>query len=194
MLKKLIVLSFVLIICVSFAKAQDFKKFRVGIGLGYATASGKGAKGGVIVDFEPGYRINDQILMNFRFEGAAIVRGSTKDLSGTDLDVAAIGSYTLNGQYYLSNNKFRPYVGLGFGIFSMAAISIDDAGGSGTTGDIAAASSEFGVYPRIGFDAAHFTFNIDYNILPNTKGEFGNEFKNSYIGFSVGGYFGGGRK
>ena len=177
----------------SVLKAQDeFKKFRVGLGLGYGMASGKGSKGGVVVDFEPGYRITDQILVNLRWETAAIVRGSATETE-VDLDVAAIGSYTLNGQYYFGSDVFRPYVGLGFGLYTLAAISVD-AGSSGGSGDISVAENKFGVYPRIGFDLRHFTMNLDYNILPNTKGEMGSEFKNSYIGIRIGGYFGGGRK
>jgi hypothetical protein len=187
MLKNLLVLSLALIITAS-AYAQDYKKFRVGVGLGYAGAGGHGAKGGVLVDLEPGYRINDQILVNFRYESAAIVRGTTEDYGDIDLDIAAIGSYSLNGQYYLNNNGFRPYVGLGLGLFSMAAVKVD-----GVSGDVSAAANKFGVYPRIGFDAGHFTLNIDYNILPNTKGAEGSEFKNSYFGIRIGGYFGGGK-
>lgn len=80
----------------------------------------------------------------------------------------------------MSNNNFRPYVGLRFGLFCMAAVSIDDGGSSV---EVAESANEFGVYSRIGFDAGHFTFNIDYNILPRTKGLEDTEFKNSFIGF-----------
>ncbi|HYG00845.1 MAG TPA: outer membrane beta-barrel protein [Chryseosolibacter sp.] len=181
----------VIMLTSSVLKAQDeFKKFRVGIGLGYAMASGKGSSGGVLFDIEPGYRITDQILVNLRYENAVIVRGSATETE-VDLDAAGIGSYTLNGQYYFGSDMFRPYVGLGFGLYSLAAISVN-AGSTGGGADVSA-ENKFGVYPRVGFDFRHFTMNLDYNIIPNTTGEAGTEFKNSYIGIRIGGYFGGGR-
>ncbi|MGC1241062.1 MAG: hypothetical protein WA874_05725 [Chryseosolibacter sp.] len=167
--------------------AQEFKAFRVGTGLGYAMASGKGAKGGVLWALEPGYRVNDQILANFRIEGAVIGRGYADETSAS-VDVAALGSYSLNGQYYFNNNNFRPFAGLGVGLFSLAAVSVDASAGGGSTEAVAAAN-KVGFYPRLGFDAGHFTLNLDWNIVPETNG-----IKNSYIGIRFGGFFGGGRK
>lgn len=191
------VLCFILLAAVA-VNAQEYKKFRVGTGLGYASASGKGASGGVLWALEPGYRINDQILANLRIEGALIVRG-TADETSASLDIAGISSYTLNGQYYLMNGGFRPFVGVGFGMFSIAAASLDAGTSGGSISETA--GTKFGFYPRLGFDAGHFTLNIDYNIVGNTKavitsgtGTTNTEFKNSYIGVRLGGYFGGGKK
>lgn len=183
-----------MIVCALQANAQDYKKFRVGLGVGYASASGEGAKGGVILALEPGYRIQDKILVNLRVESAAIVRGTTEQVNGLDIEVAAIGSYTLNGQYYLRAAGFRPYAGFGFGVYTLSAITVEDNGGTGGDVDVAAAESKFGFYPRIGFDAGHFNFNIDFNILPQTEGIGGSEFKNSYIGFRLSAFIGGGAK
>ena len=168
------------------AVAQEFKTFRVGVGLGYALASGKGAKGGVLFNIEPGYRVNDQILANLRIEGAVIGRGYADETSAS-VDVAALASYTLNGQYYFNNNNFRPFVGAGFGMYSLASASVS-AGTNGGTSEVAAAT-KIGFYPRVGFDAGHFTLSVDYNLVPETNG-----IKNSYIGIRFGGFFGGGRK
>lgn len=184
------VLFFILLTAVA-VKAQEFKKFRVGVGAGYAMASGKGSGGGVLFTVEPGYRLMDNVLLNLRWESAAVIRGTVND-TGASFDVAGIGSYTLNGQYYFSNENFRPFVGLGLGFYKLAAVSVSASSG-GSTSTAAAAESKFGFYPRLGFDAKHFTLNLDFNIIPNTT-VGSNEFKNSYIGIRVGGYFGGGRK
>jgi hypothetical protein len=168
------------------ADAQEFKKFKVGLGAGYAAASGKGAEGGVVGTLEPAYRISDIIQVGLRWEGAAIVRGTSMDL-GIYPEIAVIESWTLNGQYYFSNKSFRPFVGAGFGLFSLAAVKIDDIP------EVAAAENRVGFYPRVGFDAGHFTLSLDYNLIPATKVD-GGEFKNSYVGFRIGGFFGGGRK
>jgi hypothetical protein len=191
------VLCFVLLAAVA-VNAQEYKKFRVGTGLGYAMPGGKGSGGGVLYAIEPGYRINDQILANFRIEGAAIIRG-TVDETSASFDIAGISSYSLNGQYYLMNGGFRPFVGVGLGMFSIAAAKVE--GNSSGGGVSETAGTKFGFYPRLGFDAGHFTLNIDYNFVPNTKAVISGgttpvstEFKNSYIGIRLGGYFGGGKK
>jgi hypothetical protein len=195
LIKKMTVLAVILLTATATLYAQDYKKFRVGIGLGYAMPSGEGSKGGVMLDYlEPGYRLNDNILVNLRMGLAVVARGTTT-ATNYDIDVAAIGSYSLNGQYYFTDEGFRPYAGLGLGLFSLAAVSASgDANGNSTTGDVSVSQSKFGFYPRIGFDAGHFTLNIDYNIVPTTTGADGTKFKNSYLGIRIGGYFGGGRK
>jgi hypothetical protein len=183
------VLCLILFVAVA-AHAQDFKKFRVGVGGGYAMPGGEGAKGGVCFYLEPGYRVNDALIVGLRMESAVIVRGfSESDPQTADLDIAGIGSYTLNGQYYFSNEGFRPFAGVGFGMYSLAAVKID-----GANDNVASAETKIGFYPRVGFDARHFTLQIEYNLIPATKVDGGGEFKNSYLGIKVGGFFGGGRK
>lgn len=186
-------LFFLLLVFAVAAQAQEYKKFKVGLGVGYAMASGKGAKGGILAYVEPAYRIQDNIALGFRWESAVIARGFSEDIGSASIDIAGIGSYSLNGQYYFNNNNFRPFAGLGLGLFSLAAAKVD-ADGGGSSVEVAAAASKFGFYPRIGFDAGHFSMSLDYNIIPATKVDGGGEFKNSYIGFRIGGFFGGGKQ
>ena len=129
--------------------------------------------------------MSDALAIGLRIESAIITRGYSEDIGSLELDVAGIGSYTLNGQYYFSNNSFRPYVGLGFGLYTLAAVSV---------GDVTAleAESKFGVYPRLGFDWGHFNMSIDYNMIPKSDVGEGS-FKNSYIGVRLGVSIGGGR-
>jgi Outer membrane protein beta-barrel domain len=193
-------------------QAQDYKPVKVGIGLGYASPGGDGAKGGVLFYLEPAYRVTDQIAVGLRLESAITARGTsisaTSTSSSVDLDVAATGSYTVNGQYYFSNNTFRPFAGLGFGLYSLAAVKASTSTGtSGTSSSstISASASKFGFYPRIGFDAGHFTMQLEYNIIPSTKSEITistgtattlatSESKNNYLGIKAGFFFGGGKR
>ena len=192
MTKKLSILSLLCLALTVVVNAQEFKKFKVGVGGGYAMPGGEGAKGGILFYLEPAYRINDQIAAGLRMESALLVRGYSEDIGSVDLDIAGIGSYTLNGQYYFNNNGFRPFAGFGFGLYSLAAVKLDSD--VTTTGDLAKAESKFGFYPRVGFDAGHFTLSLDYNLIPATKVDGGGEFKNSYLGIRIGGFFGGGKK
>lgn len=192
--------SLLLLVCLALAvtvKAQEFKKFKVGVGAGYASPSGDGAKGGVLFTLEPAYRVQDNIQVGLRMEWAVIARGvvqANSTSSSFDVDVKAIGSYTVNGQYYFSNNNFRPFVGVGTGLYKLAAVAVSGNSNGNNSADVnIAAASKLGFYPRVGFDAKHFTLSIDYNIVPASKS--GNtEVKNSYLGVRLGAFFGGGRK
>lgn len=190
-MKKLSLLFALCTVLAISAQAQEYKQFRWALGLGYAKPSGEGAGGGVMWATEFGYRVTDPICVSLKIEGAAVVRGLSETVDGyADGEVAGIGSYTLNGIYYLSNNSFRPYVGAGLGLYSLAAVSVDNNAGLG-----AAAENKIGFYPRIGFDFGHFNVNLDYNIIGNTTFEGNNlETKNSYLSVRIGGFFFGGKK
>ncbi len=193
-MKKLLLIV-LLFIAVSAAKAQEFKPFQLHFGLGYAIPEGGG---GVLIGFEPAYRINDAIALGLRWEFA----GMAKAVGDAEADLSFNSSWTVNGKYYFSNGSFRPYAGLGLGVYSIAAVSFGDDSGEVGGG------SKFGFYPRIGFDLGHFNINIDYNIIPSTTLEGftytdgsgttvtsdGVDIKNSYIGIRIGAFFFGGRK
>lgn len=176
--------------------AQDFKKFKVGIGLGYAVPS-KGSAG-VLLYLEPMYRIQDNIAVGLRIETAALA-GETPAGVTTSLSVSAVGSYTLSGQYYFGAGTFRPFVGAGIGVFTVAAATADIAGSSV---QLSASSSSIGFYPRVGFDLGHFNVSLDYNIVPEQSSDITiagiglvKSTQNfSYIGIRVGASIGGGKK
>ncbi len=185
---KKVLLSLVLFCAFIGANAQDFKPFKLGLGLGYAVPSGEGAKGGVLLYLEPAYRVNDQIAVGLRVESALMARGSSDALGNGEFTVSGNTSYTVNGQYYFSNGTFRPFVGLGLGLFGLASVSSDNV-------ELAAAETKFGFYPRVGFDLGHFSLNLEYNIIPATEID-GSDTKvqNSYAGIKLGFFLFGGRK
>jgi len=195
-MRKIILLFSFLLSVVVLVEAQDFKKFKVGIGVGYGAPSD--GDGGVILYLEPMYRVTDQIAVGLRIESAAFVG---QPISGTPYKIAAfgVGSYTATGQYYFGNGTFRPFVGAGVGMYSLAAVSSDFGSGNVTIG---AAATVFGFYPRIGFDLGHFNLLVDYNLIPEQTttvnlGAFGttqNTSNYSYIGLKIGASIGGGKK
>ena len=195
-MKKVLLLIAFVVVGLS-ANAQEYKAFKVGLGLGYAIPSDGG--GGIAVYLEPGYRISDQILLNLRIESAAMA----KVVGDQEASVSASGSYTLNGQYYFNNNDFRPFVGLGAGLFNNASVSVSvDVNGVGTVAADFDPSASIGFYPRLGFDYGHFNFIFDYNIIPATdEVEFDgttidlgdDKIKNSYMSIKIGVSIGGGK-
>jgi outer membrane protein W len=168
-----------------FTNAQDaaFKPFKVDIALGYATPSGgEGAKGGVLFAIEPKYAITDNITVGLRLESALMVRASVDgndDLSG---DVKASGSYLATADYYFNTNDFRPFAGIGVGLFQTATADL------ATTTDEINTANKFGFAPRAGFEYKHFRLALEYNVA----GKTGN-INNSYLGVKFGFFIGGGR-
>lgn len=194
-------------------KAQDYKPFRVGLGLGYAAPAGDGAKGGVLFYLEPSYRVMDKLAVGLKAEWAVMVRGASYTANGQSYayngSASAAGSYTLNGQWYFTDSGFRPFAGLGFGIYQLASASVSGFGNGNTQvtnqSDAVSAGTKFGFYPRVGFDAGHFTMNIEYNIIganTNTIQVDNNgtvttakvDSKNNYLGVRIGFFIGGGKK
>src|SRR5579871_3819427 len=80
--------------------AQDFKKFRVGLGLGYGSGGGTEASGGVILTVEPSYRLKNNLSIGLRLESALLTRGFSHATPNASFNVSAISSYTVNTQYY----------------------------------------------------------------------------------------------
>jgi hypothetical protein len=178
-------------------KETTLRPFKVDVSLGYASPGGTGAKGGVLFAIEPKYAVMPSLSLGLRMEGAVVARFSGYDSEGNpnDASVKAAGSYVVTGDYYMmSNYKFRPFVGTGAGIFSIAGVEINQ-----TTGG-ASAQSKFGGIVRTGFETGHFRLGIEYNIVPQTEFQgFDNngdpatlKSKNGYIGVKLGVVIGGG--
>jgi hypothetical protein len=185
MRKLTIVLAFFLSCFYAGAQSTVYKPFKVDLAVGYAIPGGSGSKGGVLFAVEPKYALNDNISLGLRFEAAATARASV-DGNGEKMvgSVKASGSYLLTGDYYFNTNKFRPFAGLGAGLFTLAGVDFDS---STDEGDIQA-GTKFGFTPRIGFEAGHFRTAIEYNVAGKTG-----TINNNYIGIKIGAFIGGGR-
>ena len=186
---KRILFGAILICAVSFANAQSttFKPFRADFGFGYAIPSGSGSKGGIAVSFEPKYAVNDNISLGLRFEAAVTARGAIdKNGNAVSGSAKASGSYLLTGDYYLSNMNFRPFVGIGTGIYSVASVSVSVD--STNTQETVAGGTKFGFAPRAGFEVGHFRMAMEYNIA----GKSG-DINNNYLAIKLGFFIGGGR-
>ena len=167
------------------ANAQTFKPFKFDFATGYAIPGGSGSKGGVLFALEPKYAVNDAITVGLRCEGAIMAR-AVKDGTGEYVagDVKASGSYALTGDYYFNTNSFRPFAGIGVGLFSSAAASVNSSGDyvEGASG------RKLGGFPRVGFEFGHFRAAIEYNLAGKTG-----SINNNYFGIKLGFFAGGGR-
>ena len=182
----------VVFLCTVFiVKAEDYKAFRVDLGLGYAQPN---SGGGVLVAFEPKYAVIPNVSVGLRMELAAMAKVKWEYLNGQYLDngsteVKANGSYLLTGDYHFTTNKFRPFGGLGLGLYTVAGASVDY--NTSSVDDISvAAQNNFGFMLRAGFDVSHIRLAAEYNFAG--KDSFDKSYNYLGIKFSV--YIGGGIK
>ena len=175
---------------------KDLKPFKFDLSLGYAIPGGTGAKGGLIFAAEPKFAVIPQLSVGLRGEVAIMARGVSGVEDGYDeVEVKASASYLATSDYYFTDNyNFRPFVGAGAGIYSLAATTVNEYeneyDGSSKT--------KFGGMVRGGLETRHFRFGVEYNIVPKTTyvdiNGSGNTLttKNGYLGFKVGICIGGG--
>lgn len=166
--------------------SQNYKPFKVDLGLGFAlpTSGGEGTKGGVAFTVEPHYRLSDQLAVGLRFEGAALAYVNSLELEDADAEVSILSSYSATGEYYLKDSGFRPFVGAGMGFFRSASVTLDESSIGNGPSTVIPSSSKFGFFPRVGFEAGHFRMACEYNVIKD----------GGYVALKIGAFIGGGRK
>ena len=186
MKKLLFVISLFAACTAAQAQSTMYKPVKVDLALGYGFGNAKG----IVLSLEPKYNIKDQIAVGLRMEGA-ILAGMDVEDGGADADVSisAISSYLVTGDYYLSNNSFRPLVGLGTGIYSMGSVGVStsDDNLEDATVDV---GNRFGLAPRVGFEVGHFRMGLEYNLITGQPENFNRNYFTTKIGF----FFGGGKR
>jgi len=187
------------VLCFTFSKAQTFSPFKVDLAIGGAIPNGSGAKGGVLLSLEPKYAVISRLSVGLRIEAAIMARGYvSNDGSTTSANVSAAASYVVTSDYYYSHSFFRPFTGVGAGLYRCASANIESSGNNvGTT-----AGSRFGTMVRSGFELGHFRLAVEYNIIgrniqtysdASTGDKYTVTSRNSYMGVKLGFFFGGGR-
>jgi hypothetical protein len=164
---------------------REFKPFKIDASAGYAIPQASGAKGGLLFAIEPKYAfISDQLSFGLRLEAAILTPPEdTSDIS-TQQSQANI-SGLLTGDYYFNNNDLRPFLGGGFGLYSMVNQTGKDEGALLPNGDF---SNRLGFMLRGGFEWVHLRTGLEYNFVRSNTGE-----ANGYFGIKIGIVLGGGR-
>ena len=193
-----VVLFTALLLHAQYGSDREFRPFKVDVSAGPAIPQGSGSKFGLVIVVEPKYAIVDQFAVGLRIEEAVMARAVPNgDGTYSSANVSGAASYLATGDYYFSNQTFRPFIGAGAGIFGVASESVDNNGYETAI----ASGSMFGAMIRAGFEAAHFRLGIEYNIIGNSTAQTfdgsGNVVtsvaKNSYLGIKFGVCIGGGR-
>ena len=163
------------------------KKFNIGFGLGYGGHIDQSQpSGGLALYLEPTYSIKNKISLGLKLETVAATE--------------TINSISLNGQYYLSHDKIRPFIGAGIGYYSLQLSQSEIVSTNIQPGE---GYHTMGFYPRVGLEFGHCNMVLDYNVLPAQTVEVYNaspsftytsQRKYSYVGLKLGYSFGVGKK
>ncbi len=179
-------------ICSAFAQSSDYKAFKVDVGGLYAIPSGDGAKAGAGFYIEPKYNITNNIALGLKFESAIMAAADDVNIGGiatiSSLDISAVSTYQITGDYYFNENKVRPFAGLGLGIYNLGDIEF------GTEEANFEIGSKFGFAPRAGILLGHFRLALEYNIITGVDTGLDAFDNKNYLSFKVGFEIGGGRK
>lgn len=192
---KFFTLFLLLFICSQQGIGQNFKKFKVGVGLGRSLSAAGNVKGGVILFLQPAYRINDRFQLGVRFESTKMYSEKFENNGKSYSRYLFVRSATLNGQYYFNDKQLlRPFVGMGLGYYHPFMTEYKGRNSNNLTKSNG--GNRFGFYPRAGFDYGHFTFFLDANFIPGKSTYFDHTdaCNNSYFSLHIGGNFGGGKK
>ncbi|MDR0566255.1 MAG: hypothetical protein LBG47_04350 [Prevotellaceae bacterium] len=159
MKRKTIILAALLFSATYVAQAQyTYKPFRIDVGTGLSfpvTTFGIGILGSV----EPQYSIG-RIAIGARVEYHAENNATEKDGELVKYNSAML----LTGDYRFSSGASRPFVGLGFGSYLMAADFVEHDDGSYSFFGQGA-----GAMLRAGVDMSHFRFALHYHITGSRK-------------------------
>ncbi|MBC7892779.1 MAG: hypothetical protein H7Y12_11235 [Sphingobacteriaceae bacterium] len=183
------------------ASAQDrdrvFKPFKFNVALGYAKPLGGGASGGVLFALEPKYSVIEALEVGIRAEFALTARTFSYANRTGDAEIKALNSFLLTGNYVFGTGGFRPYLGAGLGLYTLAGGTVTIVDGQAPEQDVPVeAETKFGFMGRAGFKAGHFNFGLEFNAVPNSSPRVQNvtlESQNSYLGIKAGVDIGGGR-
>lgn len=145
-----------LVISGPFVRAQEYKKFRLGGGLGL-NGIYNSLPDGFSLYIEPSYRLSDRMAVGVRVETMGQSAGREK--------IGVMGSYTVNANYYFRQEAPRFFGGLGMGVFTpnrgpLAYCSCENEPTNETV---------FGFYPRIGWEFRHTVLQLEYNAVQSVS-------------------------
>lgn len=188
-MKKLIVFfAYVAFCSQTFAQAEYHTPFRWDIGMHYARPSNYGV--GIGIFTEPKYLITDNISIGLRAEATVLGRMKVNDSSNSGGSLGWVTSLLAISDYHIGENKFRPTVGLGAGLYRPTAASYNQ----GDNYPDLARGSKFGISPRLGIDLWHFRLSADYNFIFGQRNLIDGrsiDLNQNHLTIKVGIFFGG---
>ena len=198
-MKKLVLFMF-LFVGIAGLNAQNEGKFRVGFDFGPTFSFDDGIGGLINIDVR--YNVLDNMNIGLRTGNMLMFRKMNfEDVEDASLMFNLNNSILFAADYYFYsyriNSKFAPFIGGGFGCYRTGNLDLSAFFDNTAEGISAGGGLYPGVMVRVGFELKRFRMGLEYNIIPessmeNMNGEIVGQAKNSYLGFTLGFYLGGG--
>jgi len=159
-MKKII---FFFLLCGTLSLSAQNISFQFVTGFGAALSFGDLRAYGISASVEPKIFIGNNIAAGIRLEGDVLFGGNinTDNASEISVGMSSRAATLLKGEYYFTDMRVRPYLGVGVGRYAQANI-----GASGTGGASISASNGFGVAPEAGIALGNFRLSAIYNVVP----------------------------
>lgn len=183
---------------VAFAQRADSFRFQMDLG----AAAPKGGGIGALVNLEPQVLVKDNLALGMRF--AAV--GMAKDVTYYEIpddyegELSANFSFSATANYYFNkgNSRIAPYVGGGFGYYTISNLDVE--GNNSDWEELQELRASFAWAPmvRAGVELGKFRLGLEYNFVPksdlqNFDGDIVGEATNQYFGFTLGYFVWGGK-
>lgn len=198
-MKKLLTII-ISLLAVLTAFSQEADRFRFQMDLGAAAPKGGGI--GALVNLEPQILVRRNFALGLRMG----VAGLAKDIVYYEIpddytgELGANASITGTANYYFNYGKGKaaPYIGGGFGYYTMSNVNIGSTDiDSDDLGDLRA-NIAWAPMLRAGVELGKFRIGVEYNFVPKSdlqtiNGEVIGQATNEYFGFTIGYFVGGGK-
>jgi len=144
---------------------QELRPFRVELGLSFNSSTDENFDNGMGFYIEPRYAANDNWLFGFRLEKSFVNGNEIEVPEGTfELSITHVTNNFLFTEYFFSEGRVRPFVGLGAGIVSRKKVGLGVDIGGVEIGELDNAVSNFGFAPRAGVNSGRWRFLAVYNV------------------------------
>ena len=145
------------------ANAQD-RSIKMDGSIGGAMTFGGVKSYGISAAVEPKYFFNKRISAGLRLEGDVLFGGKIEtDAQNVDVQMTSRAAQLIKGEFYLTEGKTRPFIGLMGGRYTQANIGSSSSGSATIKAGV-----YFGYAPELGVTFNNFRISGIYHIVPGT--------------------------
>ena len=145
------------------ANAQN-RSIKMDGSIGGAMTFGGVKSYGISAAVEPKFFFNKRIAAGLRLEGDVLFGGKIEaDAQNVDVQMTSRSAQLVKGEFYLTESKTRPFIGLMGGRYTQANIGSSSSGSATIV-----AGTYFGFAPELGVTFNNFRISGIYHFVPGT--------------------------
>ncbi len=160
---------FFALLCTNLFAQEDQHKISIGGGLGVGRFTGDlGEDGsfGLSWNLEANYFLNSKLSAGLAYSSNALGYGNDDALLGVSFYGGTL--VMAKADYFFTEKKVRPYVGLGLGLSKVETPEIEISSGGQTSTIPSESRTNFGLSPRLGLMLGNFGIEFAYQIAGKT--------------------------